>query len=120
MPQDCEQILLQVTKNNVKAGKGTSIYSENDYTFFPICKNGKNYGAIGVFVGNNPIDAFDESIVNSVIGECALAVDGIVNAKERERAAVLAKTNNCVQTCYVPYRTTCELRLLPFPGMQAI
>lgn len=91
MPQDCEQILLQVTKNNVKAGKGTSIYSENDYTFFPICKNGKNYGAIGVFVGNNPIDAFDESIVNSVIGECALAVDGIVNAKERERAAVLAK-----------------------------
>lgn len=91
MPQDCEQILLQVIKNNVKAGKGTSIFSENDYTFFPICKNGKNYGAIGVFVGNNPIDAFDESIVNSVIGECALAVDGIVNAKERERAAVLAK-----------------------------
>ena len=91
VPQDCEQILLQVTKNNVKAGKGTSIYSENDYTFFPICKNGKNYGAIGVFVGNNPIDAFDESIVNSVIGECALAVDGIVNAKDRERAAVLAK-----------------------------
>ena len=27
----------------------------------------------------------------SVIGECAIAIDGIINAKERERAAVLAK-----------------------------
>ena len=88
---DCEKIAWQVMKNNVKAGKGTEICPESDYTFFPICKNGKNYGAIGIFVGEKPIDSFDESIVVSVIGECAIAVDGIVNAKERERAAVLAK-----------------------------
>lgn len=88
---DCEQVVLQVTKNNVKEGKGTDICPENDYTFFPICKNSKNYGAIGIFVGEKPIDFFDESIVISVIGECAIAIDGIINAKERERAAVLAK-----------------------------
>ena len=88
---DCEQVVLQVTKNNVKEGKGTDICPESDYTFFPICKNGKNYGAIGIFVGEKPIDSFNESIVVSVIGECAIAIDGIINAKERERAAVLAK-----------------------------
>ena len=88
---DCEQIVLQVTKNNVKEGKGTDISPKSDYTFFPICKSGKNYGAIGIFVGENPIDSFDESIVVSVIGECAIVIDGIINAKERERAAVLAK-----------------------------
>ena len=88
---DCEQVVLQVTRNNVKEGKGTEICSESDYMFFPICKNGKNYGAIGIFVGEKPIDFFDESIVVSVIGECAIAIDGIINAKERERAAVLAK-----------------------------
>ena len=88
---DCEQVVLQVTKNNVKEGKGTDICPESDYTFFPICKNSKNYGAIGIFVGEKPIDFFDESIVISVIGECAIAIDGIINAKERERAAVLAK-----------------------------
>lgn len=88
---DCEQVVLQVTKNNVKEGKGTDICPESDYTFFPICKNGKNYGAIGIFVGEKPIDFFDESIVISVIAECAIAIDGIINAKERERAAVLAK-----------------------------
>ena len=91
MPPDCEKIAFQTIKNNEKEGKGTNIYSDSDYAFFPICKNGKNYGVISIFVGNNPIDSFDESIVVSVIGECAIAVDGIVNAKEKERAAVLAK-----------------------------
>lgn len=91
MPPDCEKIALQTIKNNEKEGKGTNVYSDSDYAFFPICKNGKNYGVISIFVGNNPIDSFDESIVVSVIGECAIAVDGIVNAKEKERAAVLAK-----------------------------
>ena len=91
IPSDCEQIAWQVTKNNIKEGKGTDICPESDYTFFPICKNGKNYGAIGIFVGEKPIDSFNESIVVSVIGECAIAIDGIINAKERERAAVLAK-----------------------------
>lgn len=88
---DCEKIAWQVTKNNVKEGKGTDVFPESDYTFFPISKNDKNYGAIGVFVGDKTIDSFDESIVVSVIGECAIAIDGIINAKERERAAVLAK-----------------------------
>ena len=90
MPE-CEQIVLRVTKNNVKEGKGTDIFPESDYTFFPICKNGKNYGAIGIFAGEKPIDSFDESIVVSVIGECAIVIDGIINAKERERVAVVAK-----------------------------
>ncbi|MCI5790611.1 MAG: DUF4118 domain-containing protein [Clostridiales bacterium] len=91
IPQSCEQIALQVTKNNVKEGKGTDIYPESDYVFFPICKNGRNYGAIGIFVEGKPIDSFNESIVVSVIGECAIAIDGILNAKESERTAVLAK-----------------------------
>ena len=91
IPTDCEQIAWQITKSNVKAGKGTNIYPDSEYEFFPICKNGKNYGAIGIFVGEKPIDSFNESIVFSVIGECAIAIDGIINAKERERAAVLAK-----------------------------
>lgn len=91
IPSDCEQIVWQITKSNVNAGKGTNIYPDSEYEYFPICKSGKNYGVIGIFVGEKPIDSFDESIVVSVIGECAIAIDGIINAKERERAAVLAK-----------------------------
>lgn len=91
IPDECEKIAWQVTKSNIKEGKGTDIYPDSDYTFFPICKNGKNYGAIGIFVEKKPIDYFDESIVVSIIGECAIAIDGLINAKERESAAVLAK-----------------------------
>ena len=70
IPSDCEQIVWQITKSNVKAGKGTNIYPDSEYEYFPICKSGKNYGVIGIFVGEKPIDSFDESIVVSVIGEC--------------------------------------------------
>ena len=90
-PTESGQPLPQATDDRTEAEKETTPRAEGGYAFFPICKNEKNYGAIGVFVGDDPIDSFDESIVLSVIGECAIAVDGMVNAKERERAAVLAK-----------------------------
>ena len=90
-PTESGQPLPQATDDRTEAKTETSPRAEGGYAFFPICKNEKNYGAIGVFVGDDPIDSFDESIVLSVIGECAIAVDGMVNAKERERAAVLAK-----------------------------
>lgn len=86
-----EHIVMQVMKNNAKAGKGTDIYPESDYVFFPIRKSNKQYGVIGIFVGNSSIESFNESIALSIIGECAIAVDAIVNSKEREQAAILAK-----------------------------
>lgn len=90
-PTESGHPLPQATDDRTEAKTETPPRAEGGYAFFPICKNEKNYGAIGVFVGDDPIDSFDESIVLSVIGECAIAVDGMVNAKERERAAVLAK-----------------------------
>lgn len=86
-----EHIVMQVMKNNAKAGKGTDISPESNYVFFPIRKSNKQYGVIGIFVGNSSIESFNESIALSIIGECAIAVDAIVNAKEREQAAILAK-----------------------------
>lgn len=86
-----EHIVMQVMKNNAKAGKGTDICPESDYVFFSIRKSNKQYGVIGIFVGNSSIESFNESIALSIIGECAIAVDAIVNAKEREQTAILAK-----------------------------
>lgn len=91
MPSESGLPLPQATDDRTETETGASPRAEGGYAFFPICKNEKKYGTIGIFVGDDPIDSFDESIVLSVIGECAIAVDGMVNAKERERAAVLAK-----------------------------
>ncbi len=38
-----------------------------------------------------PLDSFENSVLLSILGECALALENIKNAKEKEEAAVLAQ-----------------------------
>ncbi len=38
-----------------------------------------------------PLDSFENSVVLSILGECALALESIKNAKEKEEAAILAR-----------------------------
>ncbi len=49
------------------------------------------YGVVGIAVGEQPLDAFENSILLSILGECALALENKKNAKEKEEAAILAK-----------------------------
>lgn len=41
--------------------------------------------------GEKPLDDFESSLLLSVLGECALAMENQKNAEEKEAAAVLAK-----------------------------
>ena len=38
-----------------------------------------------------PLDSFENSILLSILGECAMALESMKNAKEKEKAAILAK-----------------------------
>lgn len=49
------------------------------------------YGVAGIVVGETPLDAFENNIVLSILGECALALESEQMAVEKEEAAVLAK-----------------------------
>ena len=49
------------------------------------------YGVIGIAVGENSLDPFEDSIVLSILGECALALENEKNAREKEETAILAK-----------------------------
>lgn len=42
-------------------------------------------------MNGQPLDAFEKSILLSILGECALAMENEKNAREKEEAAVLAK-----------------------------
>lgn len=42
-------------------------------------------------VDGKPLDAFENSVLLSILGECTLALENIKNAKEKEGAAVMAK-----------------------------
>lgn len=39
-----------------------------------------------------PLDAFENSVLLSILAECALALENIKNAREKEEAAVFAKS----------------------------
>lgn len=64
---------------------------EMNWDFFPICSNKKIYGVVGIIIDHHPLDSFENSIISSIIGECFLALQNNQNAKEKERAAILAK-----------------------------
>ena len=46
---------------------------------------------VGIAAGEKPLDDFESSLLLSVLGECALAMENQKNAEEKEAAAVLAK-----------------------------
>lgn len=52
---------------------------------------GKVYGIVGIAMEGVPLDPFENSVLLSILGECALALEGIRSAREKEEAAVLAK-----------------------------
>ena len=49
------------------------------------------YGVIGIALGNSPMDTFEKSIVLSILGECALALENEQSIREKEEAAVMAQ-----------------------------
>ena len=53
---------------------------------------------IGIPMRPEKPDSFENSIVLSVVNECALAMDNTHNAAEKERAADLAKASSCALT----------------------
>ncbi len=80
-----------VLKNNRRAGAGTETFSEAPCLYLAVRAGDRVYGVIGLAAGDRPLEAFENSILLSILGECALALESRRNAREKEEAAVLAK-----------------------------
>ena len=80
-----------VYQNKHRAGAFTHTLNKAKCMYLAIRINDNVYGVVGIHIGEKPLDAFENSILLSILGECALAMDNIRNAKEKEVAAVLAK-----------------------------
>ncbi len=66
-----------------------NLQSRCDY--YPIKTQLRIYGVIAVCKKEKEIDSFENSIVLSLVGECALALENLYNVREKELAAVLAE-----------------------------
>lgn len=89
---DKERSVAQwVLTNNKRAGAGTETFSDACCTYLSIRTGEQVYGVIGIAAADKPLDSFETSILLSVLGEGALALENQKNLEEKEAAAVLAK-----------------------------
>ena len=80
-----------VYQNNKHAGATTNTLGSAKCLYLAVRLNETVYGVVGIAMDNRPLDAFENSIVLSVLGECALALESENAICEREKASVLAK-----------------------------
>ena len=79
-----------VYKNRHRGGATTDTYKQAKCLYHAIRINDRVYGVIGVRT-QKVLDSFENSMLLSILGECALSMDNNRNVKEKEMAAVLAK-----------------------------
>lgn len=79
-------VALWVLKNNKHAGATTKTLSNTNCLYLALRVNQNVYGVIGIAVGKEAPDAFQKSILLSILGEGALALENEKNAREKEEA----------------------------------
>ncbi|MEG1536966.1 MAG: histidine kinase dimerization/phospho-acceptor domain-containing protein, partial [Clostridiales bacterium] len=86
-----QAVATWVFQNNSQAGATTKIWSHAKYLYLAIQANDIVYGVAGINLEHEPLDTFEKSIIRSILGECALALENHRTAKEREETAILAR-----------------------------
>lgn len=86
------EVVDWVWRKRKRAGASTDKFPNAHCLYLSIRTGQQVYGVVGVSCSAKaPLDAFSSSILLSILGECALALESRHNAEEREKAAVLAK-----------------------------
>lgn len=80
-----------VYHNNKHAGATTDTLGSAKSLYLSVRVGEEVYGVIGVVVGKLPLDAFENSVMLSILGECALALKNERMLREREAANLEAK-----------------------------
>lgn len=80
-----------VMANNQRAGAGTQTCADTNCQYLAVRLNQNIYGVLGIVMQKEPLESFENNIVLSILGECALALENEQVAKEKEEAAILAK-----------------------------
>ena len=90
---DQEQNVIQwVWQNRKRAGATTQNFPKAKRLYLAIRTGQQVFGVVGIpMEKQTQPDAFTFSVLFSILGECALALESLRNAEEKEKAAVLAK-----------------------------
>lgn len=86
-----QAVAAWVAKNNKHAGATTTTLGSAKCFYLSVRINETVYGVIGIHIHDIPLESFENSVLLSILGECALALENSHNAHEKEQAAILAK-----------------------------
>ncbi|MDO4280270.1 MAG: sensor histidine kinase KdpD [Peptococcaceae bacterium] len=89
--QNERAVALWVRKNNKHAGATTDTLMNAACLYLAVRIGDQVYGVVGIHLDGDAPDAFQNSIMLSILGECALAMENDKNLREKEAAAILAK-----------------------------
>lgn len=82
---------LWTYKNNRSSGTMTETFSKLNWLFLNLKAGQNNFGVVSIDMAETVLDAFENSVLLSMLAECALALENDQNAREKEEAAILAK-----------------------------
>lgn len=89
---DSEEAVAQwVFSNNKHAGATTDTLSGARCLYLAIRVRERVYAVVGICIKGAALDSFENSVVLSILGDWALALENNKNAIEKEEAAVMAK-----------------------------
>ena len=80
-----------VLDNKRRAGAGTDRFPEANAMYLAVLINDKVYGVVGIDLRERQPESFEYSVLMSILGECALAMENLRNASEKEQAALKAQ-----------------------------
>lgn len=80
-----------VFRNNKHAGATTDTLANAQCLYLAVRNGSSVYGVVGISIDKIPLDSFENSVTLSIMGECALALENMKNARDKEEAAVMAK-----------------------------
>ena len=86
-----KKVASWVLSNNRYAGATTDTYSKAKCLYLSVRTNNAIYGILGIVIDEKPLDSFENSILLSILGECALALENEKNAREKAESALLAQ-----------------------------
>lgn len=87
-----QAVAAWVFQNNKRAGAYTDTLGSAKCLYHAVRVNHQVYAVVGVSLRQCPLEPFESSIMLSILGECALALETEYAKRERERAAMLAKS----------------------------
>ena len=86
-----KEIAGWVFLNRQAAGFRTEQFPESKEQYHAICLNDYCYGVIAIRLNRISVEPFENSIVMSILGECAFALENLRYAREKERASAIAR-----------------------------